>query len=111
MRSDTITYIPIEQLDSHPWGPEVGLPLSGQDHEMLKLSIVATGIQIPLVVWKRDGRLVAIAGMNRLNIAGELKIKEVPAIVRDFPDEQTAKLFALTDNLRGGISTPANGPG
>ena len=100
MISEAVVRIDVKRLEPHPWAAEVGLPLSAEDREALRLSIIeAKGVRIPLVVWKRGDRLVVLSGTNRLEIARDLGHETVPAIVRDFPDELAAREFALTDNL------------
>jgi ParB-like chromosome segregation protein Spo0J len=52
--------------------------LSSEDEEVLRLSIKKDGIQIPLIAWRRGKRLVVLSGSNRLRIARELGMKNVP---------------------------------
>ncbi|HOX40487.1 MAG TPA: ParB N-terminal domain-containing protein [Candidatus Brocadiia bacterium] len=99
MVPETITSMPIRKLKLNSWGDTVGPPLSDEDYEALKLSIRDTGVQIPLVVWAKGRTCTILSGANRLRVARELGMKTVPCLVRQFPDERAAKLFALTDNL------------
>ena len=73
--------------------------LSDEDYSTLKASIGHRGIDIPLIVWKHDKRLIVLSGLNRLGIAEELGLKTAPVIIRKFADEHAAKLFAVSDNL------------
>ncbi len=52
--------------------------MSSEDEEVLRLSIKKDGIQIPLIAWRRGKRLVVLSGSNRLRIARELGMKNVP---------------------------------
>ena len=96
---ETVTHVPVSKLKPNPWGAEVGPPLSAEDDEALKSSISKSGIQIPLIVWKRGKGLVVLSGSNRLRIAKELGLTTVPVIVREFADRNAAKMFAVSDNL------------
>jgi len=98
-RNESIIQVPLNRLKPNPWAAEVGPPLSEEDYETLRFTIRIHGIQMPLVLWQRGKDLVILAGTNRRQIAKELRLKTVPAIIRTYPDETSAKLFAVTDNL------------
>ena len=59
---ETVMPIPIVRLRPNPWGLEVGPPLSAEDDEALRASIAKSGIQIPLIAWRRGKRLVVLSG-------------------------------------------------
>ena len=96
---ETVTHVPVSKLKPNPWGLEVGPPLSVEDDETLRTSISKSGIQTPLIVWKRGKGLLVLSGSNRLRVAKELGLRTVPVIVREFADRNAAKMFALSDNL------------
>lgn len=96
---EQITYPLLSQLVPNRFGQAVNLVTSSDDLDCLKRSIQENGIQTPLVVWKTPEGLVVISGMNRYRIARQLKMEQVPVIIRHFTSVTDAKLFAMSDNL------------
>jgi hypothetical protein len=66
---DKIHRLPVKDLKPNKWGPKVNQPMPRLDMDALYASIEADGVQIPLVVWKRDGNNVVVSGNTRLKIA------------------------------------------
>jgi len=62
--------------------------------ENVKVSIKEYGFNQPIVI---DLKNQIVVGNTRYYAAKDLKIKEVPVIVRDFTDEQS-KLYRIADN-------------
>ena len=91
--------IRIDLLQPSPWASEVSVEATPEDYAVLRLDIAAEGVRHALVAWSLDGRLVVVAGLARLRIAKDLGHETAPVVVREFPDERSARLFALTDNL------------
>ena len=67
--------------------------------EELADSIKQFGIIQPLVVQKRDGYYEIIAGERRWRAAKKAGLKEVPAIIKDYTDEEMMEI-ALIENLQ-----------
>ncbi|HYJ30444.1 MAG TPA: ParB/RepB/Spo0J family partition protein [Allosphingosinicella sp.] len=62
-------------------------------------SIRARGVIQPIVVRPHDGRFQIVAGERRWRAAQKARLHEVPAIVRDFDDEETLEV-ALIENIQ-----------
>jgi hypothetical protein len=80
--------------------PNLVRPLTADEHDSLRESIRAHGrVLVPVVVDERDG---VIDGINRLTLAAELGLADVPVDVRtDLTDEQKGRLaLALNDARR-----------
>jgi len=67
--------------------------------EGLKVSIREHGVLQPIVVRPVGDRYQVVAGERRLRAAREVGIGEVPAIVREVPDEKMLEV-ALVENLQ-----------
>lgn len=96
--NNKIKYVPISQIV-----PNISQPRTEflQDElESLKNSIDENGILQPLTVRKISGSdFELIAGERRLRASKLLGLKEVPCILVDCSDEQSA-IFALIENLQ-----------
>lgn len=69
---------------------------SEKDEKSIRDSIKKYGIQVPLIVNKDR---VIIDGHTRYRIAKELKLSEVPIIVKQFEDEIHEHMFAIEINI------------
>jgi ParB-like chromosome segregation protein Spo0J len=71
-----------------------------QPHEVLALkeSIAAIGLQTPLTVVERRGRLVLVAGRHRLEALPLFEAEMVPVRIVDFDDAE-ARLWQISENL------------
>jgi len=96
-----IELLPIEEMPPEKLKPnpnnKIFNPLSGQDYERLKEDIRERGIIDPLIC---DKSFTLLTGHNRLRIALELGLKEIP--VRKIKSElspKEEKKFLVLDNL------------
>ena len=62
-------------------------------------SIKQHGMINPLIVTRRDGNYMIVAGERRWRAAKKLELKEVPVIIKELTDEEIAEL-AIIDNLQ-----------
>lgn len=92
-----VTSVPLSLLDPNPQQPRQAMGAENLEH--LKESIREHGVLQPIVVRKREGRYQIIAGERRFRAAEGLGLAEVPAVVREVPDEQMLEL-ALVENLQ-----------
>jgi ParB family chromosome partitioning protein len=69
-----------------------------EEHKSLVISIRKSGIIQPIVARRFDGGYEIIAGERRWRAAQEAGLKNVPVIVREAGDEDTA-VFSLIENL------------
>ena len=65
----------------------------------LAASIREHGVLQPLLVVKRDARYLLVAGERRWRASRMVGLKRVPAIVRDYTDQQVAEI-SLVENLQ-----------
>ena len=83
--------------------PNKGQPRTDFDEEKLEVlanSIREYGVLQPIVVkLNKNGFYTIIAGERRWRAAKIAKIKEIPAVIKDF-DEKTEKEVALIENLQ-----------
>ena len=70
--------------------------LEGWEYAELKRDIKAKGILMPLIV-SQD--FLVVCGHQRVRVAQDLKLVEVPAIVRSFESLQETVDYAVKDNL------------
>ena len=100
--NDGLKYVPIEHLQRGQYQPRVDMR---QDSlEALAESIKAQGIVQPIVarpISKKDGspRYEIIAGERRWRAAQMAGLAEIPAVIRDVPDE-SAIAMALIENIQ-----------
>jgi ParB family chromosome partitioning protein len=92
-----VTSVPISLLDPNPQQPRHGMRAENLEH--LKESIREHGVLQPIIVRKHGHRYEIIAGERRFRAAEGLGLPEVPAVVRDVPDDQMLEL-ALVENLQ-----------
>ncbi len=62
-------------------------------------SIKQHGMINPLIVTKRDGNYMIVAGERRWRAARKINLKEVPVIIKELSDEEIAEL-SIIDNLQ-----------
>ena len=91
------TALPIDRLDSNPHQPRRDFDEAELGH--LTASIREHGVLQPLVVRARGDRYEIVAGERRFRAAQAAGLAEVPAVVRDVPDDQMLEL-ALVENLQ-----------
>jgi len=88
--------IALDRIRPNPWQPRV----KGPDEALKGLveSIRANGVLQPIVVRKRDEAYEIVAGERRWRAAREAGLSEIPAVIRDVPNEQML-LLALLENV------------
>lgn len=102
--SDLISNISIDSLRPNPYQPRK--TFSPEALEELKNSIIENGILQPIIIRKSSIQgYEIVAGERRFRAAKEAGLKEVPAVVRDFNDNQMMEL-ALLENLQRENLTP-----
>jgi ParB family chromosome partitioning protein len=89
--------VTVALVDGNPFQPRQGMD-AGQ-LEGLKASIREHGILQPIMVRPAGSRYQVVAGERRLRAAKELGLTEVPAVVREVPDDRMLE-FALIENLQ-----------
>lgn len=89
--------VAIEQLAANPFQPRTGI--DGSDLEELTQSIRESGILQPILVRPVGGKLQIVAGERRWRAAKKAGLVEVPVIVRETTDQESA-VFALVENLQ-----------
>ncbi len=67
--------------------------------DRLAVSIKKIGLLHPLLVTAREDRLVLVSGWKRLSACLELGVGRIPALILHEPDDLTAFLFGLSENL------------
>lgn len=89
--------VPVSLVDPNPHQPRQDVDEAELEH--LAASIREHGILQPLVVRRCGDRYEVVAGERRLRAARAVGLRDVPAVVRDVPDEQMLEL-ALVENLQ-----------
>ena len=87
--------VPIEQVDPNPDQPRQVMG----DLSELMASISEKGIIEPLIVRQRRGRFQIVAGERRYQAAVQLKLHEIPVVIRDVDDSELLEI-ALVENLQ-----------
>jgi ParB family chromosome partitioning protein len=94
-----IKYIPIDNILYSPFQPRIQFR-EDEDFEELVKSIKERGILQPIIVRKKGEDLYeCVAGERRLRAAKKAGLKEIPAIIKNFTDEEVL-LIALIENLQ-----------
>ena len=94
-----IKYIPIDNILYSPFQPRIQFR-EDEDFEELVKSIKERGILQPILVRKKGEDLYeCVAGERRLRAAKKAGLKEVPAVIKNFTDEEVL-LIALIENLQ-----------
>jgi ParB family chromosome partitioning protein len=90
--------LPVEKILPSPYQPRNNIPQEGL--QSLADSIKAQGLIQPIVVRKlADGQYELIAGERRWRAAQLVGLLDIPAIVREIPD-QAAAAMALIENIQ-----------
>ncbi len=92
-----VRMIPIASIEPHPGQPR----RSFDEATLAELaeSIAARGLIQPIVVRPHGHRFQIVAGERRWRAAQKARLHELPAIVRDFSDEETLEV-ALLENIQ-----------
>lgn len=94
---EEVRSIPVARIDAGPYQPR--LRFSEEKLEELAASIREHGLIQPVVVRPAGERYQLIAGERRLRAARRLGLETLPAIVREYGDEQALEA-ALVENLQ-----------
>jgi ParB family chromosome partitioning protein len=101
---ETLASVSPSEIHLTGWNPRE--EIKGEKLEELKTSITNEGgIQIRLIVRKAEKGYELISGERRLKAAKELKLKEVPVIIREATDEEV-RVVMLVENLQREDLTP-----
>ncbi|MFP4080657.1 MAG: ParB/RepB/Spo0J family partition protein [Ectothiorhodospira sp.] len=92
-----LRHVPVEQIRRGRYQPRV--TLRPEALEELAASIRAQGMVQPVVVRPVEGGFELVAGERRWRAAQMAGLHEIPAVVRDVPD-QAAAAMALIENIQ-----------
>lgn len=98
----TVHYVSVDQIEELEDNPRT---ISREDFERLKTSIKANPDYFearPLILSDRTGKLVVIAGNQRLRAAKALGQMQVPAVVLSGLTEEREKEIVIRDNVSNG---------
>jgi ParB family transcriptional regulator, chromosome partitioning protein len=92
-----IQMIPVASIEPHPGQPRRIF----QEEALVELaaSIQARGVIQPIVVRPHGHRFQIVAGERRWRASQRARLHEIPAIVREFSDEETLEV-ALIENIQ-----------
>jgi ParB family chromosome partitioning protein len=92
-----VRQIPVASIEPHPGQPR---RIFHEDAlAELAASIEARGVIQPIVVRPHGHRFQIVAGERRWRAAQKARLHEIPAIVREFSDEETLEV-ALVENIQ-----------
>lgn len=89
--------VAVDLVDANPYQPRQGMDAS--QLEGLKASLREHGVLQPIIVRRVGDRFEVVVGERRLRAAREVGMEEVPAVVRDVPDDRMLEI-ALIENLQ-----------
>jgi ParB family chromosome partitioning protein len=92
-----VQMIPVASIEPHPGQPR--RIFQEEALAELALSIKARGVIQPIVVRPHGHRFQIVAGERRWRAAQRAQLHEIPAISRDFSDEETLEV-ALIENIQ-----------
>ncbi|SDI49841.1 nucleoid occlusion protein [Natribacillus halophilus] len=95
--SEEVRLLPITAIVPNPFQPRT--IFSEETIDELARTIQTHGMLQPIIVRERENNYELIAGERRWRAAQKLEWSEVPSIVKEFNDAQTASL-ALIENLQ-----------
>ncbi len=95
--SGRVTTIPVGLLDPNPQQPRQVMNPGELEH--LKASIREHGVLQPILVRPRGDRYQIVAGERRFRAAQAAGLAEVPAVLREVPDDRMLEI-ALIENLQ-----------
>jgi ParB family chromosome partitioning protein len=93
----SVQMIPVASIEPHPGQPRRIF----QEEALVELaaSIQARGVIQPIVVRPHGHRFQIVAGERRWRASQRARLHEIPAIVREFSDEETLEV-ALIENIQ-----------
>lgn len=92
-----LSKVPVEQLVPNPHQPRTGI--ADSDLTELTQSIHESGVLQPILVRRVGQVLQIVAGERRWRAAKQAGLTEVPVIIRETTDQESA-VFALVENLQ-----------
>ena len=92
-----IQMLPLDALDPSPYQARISYP--EDELRNLAASIKADGMLAPIIVRRVGNRYQVLAGWGRVEASKLAGKTEIPAIVRDYSDEDAARI-GLVENLR-----------
>lgn len=95
--SGSVQQIPIASIEPHPGQPRRTFDDAALDE--LAASIRSRGVIQPIVVRPHGHRFQIVAGERRWRASQRARLHDIPAIVRDFTDEETLEI-ALIENIQ-----------
>ena len=96
-RGGSVQMIPVAGIEPHPGQPR--RIFHEESLVELAASIQARGVIQPIIVRPHGHRFQIVAGERRWRAAQQARLHEIPAIVRDFSDEETLEV-ALIENIQ-----------
>jgi ParB family chromosome partitioning protein len=97
LAEDRVTLLPTEQIKPNPFQPRKNFAV--EQMENLIQSVKEKGIIQPVLVRKAGEFYELIAGERRLRAANMLKLKEIPAIIKDTQDRDSLEI-SLIENIQ-----------
>lgn len=97
VEGDTYMQMPVAEIQENPWQPRQHFDEDALTD--LTESIREKGVLSPLIVCKKDGKTLLVAGERRLRAAKNAGLTEVPVIMRELSDEDIAQI-ALIENIQ-----------
>lgn len=94
---ESIQFIPIDQINPNPNQPRK--TLNEEDLNELADSIKEKGILQPILVTPKNGTYMIVAGERRYIAAKKANLQKVPAIVKQFNEEEILEI-ALIENIQ-----------
>ena len=98
--------VPLDNLHEHPDNWDLVGRIDDSKRGSLKEDISRSGIREPLQVWLHDGQLVVVSGHERLLIARELGLSELPCVKVDFKSDEEAKRHIFMTNFNRKLVKP-----
>jgi ParB family chromosome partitioning protein len=96
-RAGAVQLIPVAGIEPHPGQPR--RIFQEEALAELALSIQTRGVIQPIIVRPYGHRFQIVAGERRWRAAQRARLHEIPAIVREFSDEETLEV-ALIENIQ-----------
>lgn len=94
---DQVMMIPLDKIKPNPYQPRTDF--NEEEIEELADSIKTYGVIQPVTLRPRGDIYELIVGERRLRASRRLGLKEIPAVVKDFSDQEVAEI-ALVENLQ-----------
>lgn len=96
-KSGTTTRLPLSSIKANPFQPRTVFDETALNE--LALSIKEYGVFSPIIVRKRDGFYEIVAGERRYRASIIAGMKDIPAIIESFSDQEMSEI-ALIENIQ-----------